>query len=79
MSPPDPEGSPTHALNLSSEARLGLYVFSALGSIFVAYASAKGWAWMGEAEIGAWSSLVALINGLAAMNVRSGPNVSRRA
>ncbi len=43
----------------------------ALGSIIVAYGSAKGWGWLGEAEIGAWSSIVALVNGLAAVNVRS--------
>jgi hypothetical protein len=68
---PAPAPAPTHALNLTAQTRLGLYLVSALGSIIVAYGSAKGWAWLGEPEIGAWSSLVALVNGLAAMNVRS--------
>ena len=70
MSDPQPQ---TPTLQLTPKARLALYLFSAIGSILVAYGSAKGWGWFGEAELGAWASVVALINGLAAMNVRSGP------
>ncbi|QIK66518.1 hypothetical protein G7072_09280 [Nocardioides sp. HDW12B] len=68
-----PAGRPPAGLtlNLNPPTRLSVYVLCALGSIIVAYGSAKGWGWLGEAEIGAWSSIVALVNGLAAVNVRS--------
>jgi len=58
-------------LNLPPAVRLGLYLFTAFASIAVAYGSAKDWDWLGEAELAAWSSIVALVNGLAAFNVRT--------
>lgn len=59
-------------LGLSARARLGIYMVSALASIVIAYGNAKDWGWLGEAELAAWSSVVALVNGLAAVNVRAG-------
>jgi hypothetical protein len=62
-------GNPT--LRLSPRIRLWIYILTAFGSIVVAYGNAKGWDWLGDAELAAWSSLVALVNGLAAFNVKT--------
>lgn len=63
-------GNPT--LNISARTRLTIYLVTAIASIVVTYGSAKGWSWLGAAELAAWSSIVALVNGLAAINVRTG-------
>lgn len=56
-------------LKLGPTTRLWIYIATAVGSIFVAYGNAKAWGWLGEPELAAWSSIVALVNGLAAFNV----------
>lgn len=56
--------------------RFTLYLIGALGSIVVAYTTAKGWS--GDAEVVAWGGIVAIIQGLAAANVPSRPRLRRR-
>ena len=68
---PPAASSGTPTLRLAPRVRLWIYIVTAFGSIVVAYGNAKGWSWLGEAELAAWSSLVALVNGLAAFNVKT--------
>lgn len=64
---------PAPTLNIPARARLVLYVATALGSLLLTYGIAKGVGWLGDPEVALWSGIVALVNGLAAVNVRSGP------
>ncbi|UQS95158.1 holin protein [Pseudanabaena phage Pam4] len=57
--------------------RFTLYLVGAIGSVVVAYTTAKGWT--GDAEVVAWGGVVAIIQGLAAANVPSRPTLRRRA
>jgi len=60
-------------LNIPARVRLILYVVTALGSLLLTYGIAKGVGWLGDPEVALWSGIVALVNGLAAVNVRAGP------
>lgn len=60
-------------LNLPPRARLVAYVLTSLGSAIVAYLAARGFA--GDAEVALWGAVVALVNGMAALNV---PTTKRR-
>jgi hypothetical protein len=57
----------------AAKVRRAIYIATAAISIFLTYGKAKNWGWVGEAEIAAWASVVALVNGLAAFNVQTGP------
>jgi len=57
----------------SAKIRRAIYIATAIISIFLTYGRAKGWSWVGPAELAAWGSVVALVNGLAAFNVQTGP------
>lgn len=54
------------SVNIPASVRFGLYLLSAFGSVFVAYAFAKGY--IGDAETACWAGLVAVVNGIAAAN-----------
>lgn len=54
-------------VNLPYQARLTLYVVTALGAPIVAYLNAKGI--IGSLEVALWSGEVAVVNILAALNV----------
>lgn len=47
--------------------RVAVYVVSGLGTLIVAYGVDKGW--FGDSEVALWAGVVALVNGLAALNV----------
>jgi hypothetical protein len=57
----------------SAKIRRAIYIATAVISIFLTYGKASNWGWVGEAELAAWGSVVALVNGLAAFNVQTGP------
>ena len=59
----------TDTLNLPPKVRLGLYLFTAIGSAFAAYLFTKGY--IGDAETALWAGLVAIVNTLSAANVPS--------
>lgn len=54
------------SVNIPASVRFGLYLLSAFGSVFVAYAFAKGF--IGDEETACWAGLVAVVNGIAAAN-----------
>jgi hypothetical protein len=70
--PAAPSAPDNPTLNLSANLRLAIYIVSALGSLVIAYGQAEGWGWLGESELALWGGIVALVNGLAAINVRTG-------
>ena len=49
-----------------ARVRLTIYIVSSLGSVAMGYLVAKGWA--GDAETSLWAGIVAVVNGLAALN-----------
>lgn len=53
-------------INLNPTVRFVLYIVAALGSAVAAYLFAKGY--VGDAELGLWAAIVAIINGIAAAN-----------
>jgi hypothetical protein len=57
-------------VNIPPMVRFIAYLVAAVGSVGVAYAVAKGYA--GDAESAAWTSLVAVITGIAAANTNLG-------
>lgn len=63
-----PASEPT--LQAAPLVRLCVYVVTAFGSILLTYGKASDWGWIGEPELAAWASIVALVNGLAATNVQ---------
>lgn len=54
-------------VNLPDNARVALYVLTALGTPVIAYLLAKGI--ISELEVGLWSGLVTAVSGMAALNV----------
>lgn len=64
-----PAIDPPLKMHLPAMVRLVLYIVTAVISIVVAYVQAKGWSWFGEPEVALFSSLVALVNVLAASNI----------
>jgi hypothetical protein len=63
--------APHTSVDQSARIRRAIYIATAIASILVTYGTAKGWHWLGEAELAAWGSIVALVNGLAAYNVQT--------
>lgn len=57
-------------ISLNPTVRFVLYLVAAVGSAVAAYLFAKGV--VGDAELGLWASLVAIINGIAAANTNTG-------
>lgn len=57
-------------INLNPTVRFVLYLVSAVGSAVAAYLFAKGL--VGDAELGLWAALVAIVNGIAAANTNTG-------
>jgi len=55
--------------NPPANVRAILYVVSAIGSVLVSYLSVKHL--IGDAEVGLWSGLVAVVNTMAGLNVSS--------
>lgn len=58
-------------ISLNPTVRFVLYVIAALGSAVAAYLFAKGI--VGDAELGLWAAVVAIINGIAAANTNVAP------
>ena len=54
-------------INIPSEIRNGLYIFTALGSILMTYLSATQV--VGSNEVAAWTAFTAFIAGLAKLNI----------
>jgi hypothetical protein len=63
-------------ISLNPTVRFALYIIAALGSAVAAYLFAKGV--VGDAELGLWAAIVAIINGIAAANTNTGPTQSPR-
>ena len=57
-------------VNLSRRTRIAIYVANVLGTPVVAYAHARGW--IGDLEVGLWSTEVAAAFVLAGLNAPSG-------
>ena len=55
-------------VHLPSKVRFGIYIFTGVGSLVIAYLSTVGV--IGSAELELWTGLSAFVNGLAALNVR---------
>ena len=53
-------------VNISPRIRFALYLISAIGSAAAAYLFAKGY--VGDAELGLWAAVVAIVNTLSAAN-----------
>lgn len=53
-------------VNISPKVRFALYLLSAIGSAVAAYLFAKGY--VGDAELGLWAAVVAIVNTLSAAN-----------
>jgi hypothetical protein len=53
-------------VNISAKVRFALYLISAIGSAAAAYLFAKGY--VGDAELGLWAAVVAIVNTLSAAN-----------
>jgi hypothetical protein len=53
-------------VNIPSKVRFALYLVSAIGSAVAAYLFAKGY--VGDAELGLWAAVVAIVNTLSAAN-----------
>lgn len=49
-----------------AQIRLAIYVVTGVGAAVVAYLATKGI--IGDAEVGLWAALVAVVNGMAALN-----------
>lgn len=62
-------------VNIPPAVRFGLYLLSAFGSVFVAYAFARGY--IGDPETACWAGLVAVVNGIAAANTNLAPEDER--
>jgi hypothetical protein len=56
-------------ISLNPTVRFVLYVLAALGSAIAAYLFAKGI--VGDAELGLWAAIVAIVNGIAAANTNT--------
>lgn len=56
-------------ISLNPTIRFVLYLIAAIGSAVAAYLFAKGH--VGDAELGLWAALVAIINGIAAANTNT--------
>ncbi|MGH9271151.1 MAG: hypothetical protein ACRDZ2_07745 [Ilumatobacteraceae bacterium] len=56
-------------ISLNPTVRFCLYLVAAIGSAVAAYLFAKGV--VGDAELGLWASIVAIINGIAAANTNT--------
>jgi hypothetical protein len=56
-------------ISLNPTARFVLYIVAALGSAVAAYLFAKGY--VGDAELGLWAAIVAIVNGIAAANTNT--------
>lgn len=63
-------------ISLNPTVRFALYILAALGSAVAAYLFAKGV--VGDAELGLWAAIVAIVNGIAAANTNTGPTQSPR-
>ena len=63
-------------ISLNPTVRFALYILAALGSAVAAYLFAKGV--VGDAELGLWAAIVAIINGIAAANTNNGPTHAPR-
>lgn len=57
-------------ISLNPTVRFCLYLLSAVGSAVAAYLFAKGY--VGDAELGLWAAIVAIVNGIAAANTNTG-------
>lgn len=55
-------------INVPYRVRIGLYIFTALGSPVIGYLVAKGT--IGELELALWMAEVSAVNALAAFNVK---------
>ena len=53
-------------VNISPKVRFALYLISAIGSAVAAYLFARGY--VGDAELGLWAAVVAIVNTLSAAN-----------
>jgi hypothetical protein len=69
---PAPALDPGPKLNLPGNLRLGMYIATSVISLIITYGVAKGWSFLGDAELALWAGIVALINTVAALNVRTG-------
>ena len=56
-------------ISLNPTVRFCLYLVAAIGSAVAAYLFAKGV--VGDAELGLWAAIVAIINGIAAANTNT--------
>lgn len=56
-------------ISLNPTIRFVLYLVAAIGSAVAAYLFAKGV--VGDAELGLWAAIVAIINGIAAANTNT--------
>lgn len=56
-------------ISLNPTVRFVLYLVAAIGSAVAAYLFAKGI--VGDAELGLWAAIVAIINGIAAANTNN--------
>ena len=73
MATTEPISAADAAVYRSAKVRRAIYIATAAISILLTYGKAKSWGWTGDAELAAWASVVALVNGLAAFNVQTGP------
>lgn len=55
-------------INLPSKVRFGIYIFTGVGSLVIAYLSSVQA--IGTPELELWTGLSAFVNGLAALNVK---------
>lgn len=53
-------------VNLPPKVRLGIYIFTGIGSFVVAYLKVKGY--IGDPEMALWVGASGFVNGLAAIN-----------
>jgi hypothetical protein len=75
MATTEPISAADAAVYRSAKIRRAIYIATAVISILLTYGKARNWPWVDEPELAAWGSIVALVNGLAAFNVQTGPRV----
>lgn len=63
-------------ISLNPTVRFALYLIAAIGSAVAAYLFAKGV--VGDAELGLWAAIVAIVNGIAAANTNTTPATGQR-
>lgn len=63
-------------ISLNPTVRFVLYLVAAIGSAVAAYLFAKGY--VGDAELGLWAAIVAIVNGIAAANTNTAKPAEQR-